>query len=315
MALVRVAEIAYGRMTAPDLDVQEEFLTHFGMVRVERTATALYMRGTDPGHHLHVTEKGEPRFVGFAYSVDDPEDLARAAKAPGATGIESIDEPGGGRRVRLTEPNGYQIELVHGIAVLPPLPVRGTPLNTAAEPQKRVGSFMSLRRGPSQVKRIGHGGFATPMLEQTVRWFRDMLGVIATDDIYRGDESIVGSSFSRLDRGDDYVDHHVLLVRRNERAGLHHISYEVADVDDLFLGHAHLKSVGKYEHLAGVSRIAVGGQITDFWLDPWNRMHEHWSDIDRLNAASGSRKIDATREVSATWGPPGSQRFLTHCSP
>ena len=74
------------------------------------------MRGTDPAHHLHVTEKGEPKYVGFAYYAPSEDDLKRIAKAPGASGIEHLDEPGGGMRVRLTEPNGYQIEVVHGIA-------------------------------------------------------------------------------------------------------------------------------------------------------------------------------------------------------
>ena len=66
------------------------------------------MRGTDPEHHLHVTEKGDPKFLGFAYYAESEDDLAKLAKAPGASAIETIDEPGGGKRVRLTEPNGYQ---------------------------------------------------------------------------------------------------------------------------------------------------------------------------------------------------------------
>jgi len=81
------------------------------------------MRGTDPTHHLHVTEKGDAAFVGLAYDAASEDDLRRLAKAPGASDVESIDEPGGGRRVRLREPNGYQIEVVHGIEPLPPLPV------------------------------------------------------------------------------------------------------------------------------------------------------------------------------------------------
>ena len=75
---------------------QEEFLTAFGMVRAARTPTALYMRGTDPVHHIHVTEKGDPRFIGFAWLVASEDDLKAAAKLPGASGIETIDEPGGG---------------------------------------------------------------------------------------------------------------------------------------------------------------------------------------------------------------------------
>lgn len=31
------------------------FLTHCGMVKADRTKNALYMRGTDPAHHIHVT--------------------------------------------------------------------------------------------------------------------------------------------------------------------------------------------------------------------------------------------------------------------
>jgi hypothetical protein len=66
MAHIKVTDMAYGRLKAPDLDVMEEFLTRFGMARSERTPTALYMRGTDAPHHIHITEKGDPKFVGFA---------------------------------------------------------------------------------------------------------------------------------------------------------------------------------------------------------------------------------------------------------
>ena len=41
MAWIKAQDIAYGRLTAPDLDLMEEFLTRFGMHKVERTNTAL----------------------------------------------------------------------------------------------------------------------------------------------------------------------------------------------------------------------------------------------------------------------------------
>ena len=140
MAWVKVTDIAYGRLRAPDLDVMEEFLTRFGMHRSERTDKALYMRGTDPVHHIHVTEKGDPKFVGIAYYAESEDDLKRLTKAPGASGIENIDEPGGGKRVRLTEPNGYQIEVVCGIA-----PVKADP-GQAAKTQFRRRADGARRR-------------------------------------------------------------------------------------------------------------------------------------------------------------------------
>ena len=33
MAVIKVRDLAYGRLRAPDLDLEEEFLTAFGMVR------------------------------------------------------------------------------------------------------------------------------------------------------------------------------------------------------------------------------------------------------------------------------------------
>src|SRR5580658_5925935 len=123
MPVIKVTDIAYGRLRAPDLDVMEEFLTHFGMVRAERTPAALYMRGTGPARHLHVTEKGEPAFIGLAWHAADDDDLRRLAKLPGASAVEPVNEPGGGQRVRLVEPNGYRIEVLHGVAELAPLPV------------------------------------------------------------------------------------------------------------------------------------------------------------------------------------------------
>src|SRR5687767_13262813 len=105
MPVIKAREIAYGRLRSPDLDLQEEFLTDFGMQRVARTPTALYMRGTDPMQYLHVTEKGDPALLALAWHAKSEDDLKTLAKVPGASGIEHLDAPGGGMRVRLTEPN------------------------------------------------------------------------------------------------------------------------------------------------------------------------------------------------------------------
>ena len=98
MGLIKVRDLAWARMRAPDLDAMEEFLAHFGLTRAARTPTALFMRGTDPVHHIHVTEKADDAgFVGFAYHATSEADLARVAAAPGASAVEALDEPGGGK--------------------------------------------------------------------------------------------------------------------------------------------------------------------------------------------------------------------------
>ena len=316
MALIKAKDMAYGRMRSPDLDLMEEFLTRFGMARAARTPTALYMRGTDPFHHIHVTEKGDPKFLGFAYYAESEDDLKRIATAPGASGIETIDEPGGGKRVRLTEPNGYQVEVVHGIAAVEPIALKPRQkLNSGEDPLARAGELMRLPKGPSQVKRIGHGVLNTPKFRETVAWFRDTLGFICSDDVYAGDKSNLIGSFNRLDRGDDYVDHHVFFCLVHQKTGLNHLSFEVQDIDDVAMGHDHLAHVGKYEHVWGIGRHVLGSQVYDYWSDPWGRVHEHWADSDRLNLANGSNLVPAEEALTSQWGEAPPAKFIDHASP
>lgn len=312
MPTIKVADLAYGRLRAPDLDVMEEFLTDFGMVRAARTSRALYMRGTDAAHHIHVTELGDPGFVGLAWYAAEEEDLHRLARLPGASAVEAIDEPGGGLRVRLREPNGYQIEVVHGIEAVASIPVQRLPLNLGDERLNRRGELMRLKRGPARVKRIGHCVMGTPELRGTVDWFRNTLGLIGTDEVYEGSKDNVTSSFNRCDRGEEFVDHHIFYCVQYPRSGLNHLSFEVQDLDDVFLGQEHLLSKGKYEHMWGVGRHLLGSQVFDYWADPWGRMHEHWTDSDRLNVHYPASLCPVEEFVISQWGEPAPQKFI-HC--
>ena len=314
MAVIRVRDLAYARLRSPDLDAQEEFLTAFGLTRAFRTATALYMRGTDPSHHIHVTEKGDPRFVGFAWLVTDEDELGTVSRLPGASDIETIDEPGGGKRVRLTEPNGYTIEIVHGIEPVKPIPVVRQAINSGVAPLNRAGEVIRFAQGPSSVKRIGHAVLGSPKNQETVRWFRETLGLVCSDDVYAGEQENIIGQFSRIDAGDDYVDHHAFFCMRNEQAGLNHFSFEVQDIDDVFIGHEHLSQLGKYEHMWGIGRHLLGSQVYDYWADPWGRVHEHWADTDRLNARNGGNLIRAEEGLRSQWGSRPPEKFLGHVS-
>ena len=114
MAWIKAQDIAYGRLAAPDLDLTEEFLTRFGMIKVERTSTALYMRGTDPSHHIHVTEKGAPRFVGLAYRAASEHDFALVlvdGNSPTGTMPYALDWKG---KVKIAVRVGYAGDILDG---------------------------------------------------------------------------------------------------------------------------------------------------------------------------------------------------------
>src|SRR5512143_1438103 len=210
--MIKVTDLAYVRLRAPDLDRMEAFLTDFGMVRAARTATALYMRGTDPQHHLHITELGDPAFVGIGLQAASAGDLDVIARAGGASAVEDIDEPGGGRRVRLTDPNGIAIEVVHGIAAVPPLvlpPARR--VNVGAD-RRRLGAPQAVERGPAHVKRLGHFVLLVNDFRATEAFYHSHFGFVNSDEIYLGEREQVLAAFMRCDRGPEYVDHHTFLA-------------------------------------------------------------------------------------------------------
>jgi catechol 2,3-dioxygenase-like lactoylglutathione lyase family enzyme len=314
MPVIKAFDLAWGRLSSPDLDRQEAFLLDFGMVRAERTKTALYMRGTDADHHLHVTELGEPRYVGIAVHAASLEDLDRLTRVPGASPVEEIDEPGGGRRVRLVDPDGYQVEVVHGVARAEPIPVARPAVNSGSDKLRRKGELFRIERGPSHVKRFGHFVVMSKNFDRTLAWYRETLGFRASDEVYEGDRTHVVGSFNRLDRGDDYVDHHAFFCIRGDKSGLNHFSYEAADIDDILVGHEHLQGKG-YRHVWGLGRHKLGSQFFDYWADPWGRVHEHWADSDVLNARAAPNYVERGPALAGPWGQPIPEAFRGHASP
>lgn len=307
--MIAVTDVAHVRFRAPDLDQMEAFLTDFGLVRSARTGTALYMRGTDTAHHLHVTELGEPAFLGVALAAASRADLEAIARAPGASGVERIDEPGGGHRVRLTDPNGIAVEVVHGIEALAPLPVPAPHrLNTGTSRDRR-GERQHCERGPARVKRLGHFVLLVEDFRKTEAFYHSHFGFRNSDEIYLGERSTVLAAFMRLDRGAEYVDHHAFLAVGAGRVELNHVSFEVQDLDDLMAGHEHLRSRG-HPHHWGVGRHVLGSQIYDYWRDPFGNVLEHMTDGDLFNAANetGAMPI-AGPGAESHWGPPAPTPF------
>ncbi len=168
--IICVDDVAFPRFRAPDLDEMERFLRSFGMHTAARTDEALYARGTDPEHHVHVTHLGEPAFLGLAFSTDrtDLDTLSAATGVP----VEELDEPGGGVAVHLHDPDGRIVDVVADIDRLEPLEVLGhAPLNLGVA-RTRVDELQRVPTGASQVKRFGHAAIKTTSLADGGRLVR-----------------------------------------------------------------------------------------------------------------------------------------------
>jgi len=152
--------------------------------------------------------------------------------------------PGGGEWVRLSEPNGYQIEVVHGQSLLDPTPVRYRKSNVGRKARTGWGELMRIHTSASRVKQIRQGVLGTPKVMDTVKWFRETLGLLRSDGVYARETDYIISSFNRCDQGEDYVGHRALFCIHNERARLNDLSFGIHDIDDVFTGHEHLRRNG-----------------------------------------------------------------------
>jgi catechol 2,3-dioxygenase-like lactoylglutathione lyase family enzyme len=308
--MIKVTDLAYGRLAAPDLDLMEDFLTSFGMVRAARTDKALFMRGHDPDHTIHVTELGDPAFLGLAFHAASEQDLEIIAKADGASAIHELDEPGAAKRVTITDPNGFQIEIIHGMEQLEPLDVRKITYNNGFERYNRTGDLQRVEMRPSHVKRSAHCVIKTPKVDESNAWYQKHFGLVTTDRVYAGEEDNTLAIFNHINSDDEFVDHHVFLCVAGEAPGFNHLSFEVFDFDDVQTGHEFLKTEGKYKHVWGVGRHYLGSQIFDYWRDPWGRIHEHWTDSDMINNSHKASVVPAEKGLSNQWGPEFPPAFL-----
>jgi catechol 2,3-dioxygenase-like lactoylglutathione lyase family enzyme len=301
--MIKVLDLAYVRFAAPDLDAMERFLSDFGLVVAARQGDALYARGTDPGPYVHVTERGEPAFRGLAFEAASAGDLRAAAQFEGASAVEKLDAPGGGERVRFTDPDGHAVEVVHGREPLPRLPVRGAgPVNRGSD-RPRLGALQRIPAGPSCVKRLGHAGLRVRDFRRSEAWYKSRFGLLSSDEIYLGAPENVVAAFLRCDRGPAHTDHHTLVcigVGENG-VGLDHAAFEVEDFDAVMVGHEHLGKAG-YRHKMGVGRHILGSQIYDYWSDPWGHVHEHFTDGDLLDAAHVTGHHAPGTALGTHWG-------------
>jgi catechol 2,3-dioxygenase-like lactoylglutathione lyase family enzyme len=301
MTGIKVEDIAHVRFSAPDMRAMRSFLEDFGLSCFEEGGR-LYGKGTDGRPFIHVTEAGPAKFlaVGFrAKSVADLEKLAVQERVP----ITDLTEPGGGKIVRLTDPDGYCVEVVAGQAASNAIcHIADQPRNTTAA-KSRVGSTVRLEAAPAHVCRIGHAVLKVRDFRASETWYKDRFGFLTSDEVEAAKDVPLGA-FLRCDRGDEPTDHHTLfLAQMPGPLGLLHAAFEVANFDDLMVGHQHLKA-RKRRAAWGVGRHIMGSQIFDYWTDPFGNELEHWTDGDLFTASDPPQLVPMSALLAVQWGSP-----------
>ena len=301
MPVIKVEDIAHVRFAAPDLATMRAFLEDFGLNPFEQGGR-LYGKGSDGRPFVHVTEPGEAKFLALGLRAETVEDLALLAAHEGVL-VEDFDEPGGGKVVRLVDPDGYRIEVVAGQVSLTAASLPADLQTNTAMTKRRLGTTVRLEPAPARVRRIGHAVLKVRDFLRSEAWYKARFGFLTSDEVEAAEGLPLGA-FMRCDRGDKPADHHTLfLAQLPGPLGLLHAAFEVLDLDDLMLGHQHLKAK-KRDQAWGVGRHIMGSQIFDYWKDPFGNELEHWTDGDLFTAADPPQKQPMSALLAVQWGSP-----------
>ncbi len=303
MSVTKCKDVAYVRFSAPDLDKMHQFLTDFGMVTVDKTDTKLTMRTYGISPYCHITELGETKFTAFGIWVDSEKELAALAAHDNVT-VEDLDEPGGGKVVRLTDPDGFIVEAIAGQKMVDALPTeKPVPWNQAGQVLRASEERKETRDRPSYPMRLGHVVLNVSNFRASEAWYKERFGFITSDEVQPETGKAI-AAFLRCDRGDKPTDHHtIFLAQMPGGPCFWHAAFEVRDVDDLMIGHEFLKNKG-HQAQWGIGRHILGSAVFDYWKDPWGHELEHWVDGD-LHVNSDQSRIRSMADFEGVyWGMP-----------
>lgn len=299
--IIKADAMAYVRFSRRDPDRMERFLKDFGLHPVEVVDGVRYYRGCGEAPYLVAVAPGlEDAFAGFGVTVQERADLVRLAAAVDAP-ISAVDAPGGGERVRLTDPYGLGVDVVAGQRPVAPLAEAAapSPVNTPTA-KARVNQTVRPPLRPSPIYKLGHVVLQRPDFDLAAQWYMRHIGLIPSDVQVLADGA-PALAFFRLDRDERPADHHSVAILGAPGVGLLHVSFETFDMDAVGQGHQFLRAQG-WTPYWGVGRHMLGSQFFDYWKDPVGDEWEHYADGDVMDAAYPTGYHPLARGSLWLWG-------------
>jgi len=176
----------------------------------------------DGGRQLQLVAAPARRLLELQIGVDDADDLARAASRLHRQGIDATIDPAAGTQTARDQTTRVQVVLRVTPRLKQPM-TDPTPYNGPGRTE-RAGTRAPgiLRAGRVMPRKLGHVVIGTTDFDATTAFFRDGLGLRASDYIKDA------GAFLRCS-----TDHHNVLVLRAPVVFPHHSSWQVDDVDEI----------------------------------------------------------------------------------
>ena len=280
---IKVARLAHVGLRARDLSSQAAFYTdRWGLEPIDEHGKDVFLRAEGPDHHVLTLHAGdEAGLHHFAFEVDRPDDIDRAADLVSSQGLEIVTpptqdlEPGVARAIRFRDPDGNVVELISGVdQVRDPYGVR----DIKPQALNHVVLFTQDR----------------PRLEQ---FYGGTLGFKLSDTL---------PDFMTFWRCN--ANHHsIAFATRGDRTGLHHAAFDVKDWNDLMRAVYFMGERG-VRRMWGPGRHLAGNNLFSYYFDPEGNVVEYTTEVEQIT--SDDYVAPVRPNIPDQWGslPPGMAR-------
>jgi catechol-2,3-dioxygenase len=147
-------------------------------------------------------------------------------------------------------------------------------------------------------RRLGHMLIFSTDLDASEAYYARTLGLRLSDRI-QGMATFMNSGPG---------DHHVFGFLPATHPGLHHSSWEVADIDQIAMGAQTMAAAG-HSHGWGLGRHTLGSNFFHYIQDPWGSWIEYSSDMDCITENWKPGDWDCP---PAVWGPDIPADFIVN---
>jgi catechol-2,3-dioxygenase len=251
---------------------------------VGERAGSVYLRGTGGYHHilsLHPRSRAELLRVNLAAAgrkeVDALHDRVARCAPPEIRPPHAVEEPGGGYAFSFRDPDGRVVRVIAG-----------------DERHRDAGP------DPDRPIKITHIVLNTPRQEAAAAFWVEALGFEVSD------RSLL--TFIRCNS-----EHHNIAFHPGKSETLHHIAFEVADIDSVMRGVGRMRDRG-YPIEWGPGRHGPGNNVFAYFVGPEGFVIEYTAEVERVDDGYRVRTPEEWRYPpghSDLWGatPPPTARM------
>jgi catechol-2,3-dioxygenase len=293
---MRVKGLAHYGLEVPSLEASLDFYRAFGLQAEERDAS-LVVRCDGRDQDQTVLVEGPRKrlhHVAFAAEEGSLPDWQRHLEG---LGVAITDAPGGlaGDGLWFRDPDGNRVTLREG-GLAPWRSFGDVPMNIGDDVRRVDQARWQSAGNKPAPRRLGHALIFTSDIARSEDFYRRALGLRLSDRI-RGK-----ATFMNAGPG----DHHVFGFIASTHPGLHHSSWEVADIDQIAVGAQAMAESG-YRYGWGLGRHTLGSNFFHYIRDPWGSWIEYFSDIDKITESWQAHDWDIP---PAVWCPMMPEEFL-----